>query len=118
MPNRSGHILAKAVTRAAAQLQLSRQHIAAIIGVSEETVALVQHEIVDLEPNTGPFRHAILLIRLYLSLKVLTAGDLRTAALWMASQNAALSTSPIDKIQTKNGLIEVVSYLDGRQSLA
>jgi hypothetical protein len=71
-----------------------------------------------LEIGTKPAELATLLVRVYRSLDALVGNDDRHRRLWMTSFNRAFNEAPKDAIQKVDGLVKVVSYLDGARALA
>ena len=59
---------------------------------------------------------ALLLVRLFRALDSIV-GDAGTAAAWMKSRNLALAGRPLDLVQSAEGLVRVVHYLDANRAL-
>uniref|UniRef100_UPI002FDE71E8 MbcA/ParS/Xre antitoxin family protein n=1 Tax=Pinisolibacter sp. TaxID=2172024 RepID=UPI002FDE71E8 len=71
---------------------------------------------VALEPESKPYELAVLFVRLFRSLDAVTGGDEAVARAWMANANTALGSTPIERIGTITGLIDVIAYLDARRA--
>ena len=70
-----------------------------------------------LEPGTKPAELATLLVRVYRSLDALVGNDDAHRRLWMDSFNRAFNEKPKEAVQKVDGLVRVVSYLDGARAL-
>lgn len=116
-PASEGVTVTKAVIAAAERLGLSARQLAAVIGVSEATVSRMKRLDVLLERGSKPFELALLLIRLFRSLDAVTGGDEAVARAWMRGPNTVLSGTPLEKIVSISGLVDVLAYLDARRAL-
>jgi hypothetical protein len=112
-----GPVLTRAVLRAGARLGLTNRAIGRIIGVSEATVSRMGSGEYLLAPGEKSFELAVLLVRLFRSVDAIVGGDEETARSWLRSENTALGTAPIEKIQTISGLVDVIAYLDARRAV-
>jgi len=115
-PEASGAVAAKAAIRAADQLKISAETLAAIIGVSEFAISRIRQGSSGLEPGTKPFELAVLFVQFFRSLDAIVGGDDEVAASWLVSPNVALDARPIEKLQTVAGLVDVIGYLDARRA--
>ena len=111
-------VLAKAVARAAALLGLSGAALARVIGVSEPTVSRIVRGGRGLAPGSKEGELAALLVRVYRSLDALVGNDDGRRAAWMSSHNEALGGVPKELVQTVEGLVGTLSYLDGMRAPA
>ncbi len=111
-------ILTKALCRLAIELNLSRQELSLIMGLSEATFSRIfntqgkDKKASYLDPSSKEGQLAILLLRLYKSLAVLFGGNAQQCQLWLRSENKHLEGKPIDNIKLIEGLVTVVQYLD------
>lgn len=110
-------VVTKAVLRAADRLNVNARTLASIIGVSEATVSRMKRGEFGLQPTTKSFELAVMFVRLFRSLDAITGGDGRVAASWLVNANLTLDATPIEKIQTISGLVDVIAYLDARRAL-
>lgn len=110
-------VVTKAVLRAADRLSVNARTLASIIGVSEATVSRMKRGEFELQSTTKPFELAVMFVRLFRSLDAMTGGDGRVAARWLVNANLTLDATPIEKIQTISGLVDVIAYLDARRAL-
>lgn len=110
-------VITRATVLAADQLEVSPLTLAAILGISETTVSRMKRGAFSLEPGSKPFELAILFVRLFRKLEASVGGDYRVAARWLANPNTALDAQPLKKLQTVNGIVEVMDYLDARRAL-
>ncbi len=104
-------VLAKAVLAAAARLGLRNRHLAIILGSSEASVSRLQHGR-GLDPASKEGELALLFLRAYRGLDALVGGDDAKAQLWLRAENDHLGGVPAERIQTVEGLVDVVQYLD------
>ena len=113
-----GVVLAKATCRAAALLGLSGVALSRIIGLSEPTISRLLRGERPLPPASKEGELAALLVRVYRSLDALVGNDDGKRSLWMTSHHNALGGTPKDMIQTAQGLVATLSYLDGMRAPA
>ncbi len=113
-----GVVLAKATSRAAVLLGLSGAALARVIGVSEPTVSRVLSGNRPLSPGSKEGELAALLVRVFRSLDALVGNDDGKRLAWMKSQNRALAGVPLQLIETAEGLVATLSYLDGMRAPA
>jgi transcriptional regulator with XRE-family HTH domain len=106
-----GAVLAKAALAAAGRLALRQRQLAAVIGTSEATVSRLQQGR-PIEPASKPGELALLFVRLYRSLDALVGGDDDQARAWLHAENEHLGGVPAERIQTVEGLVDVIQYLD------
>lgn len=105
-------VLTKALIRMVEQLQLSRQELSHILGPSESTLSRLFANTIYLDPASKEGQLAILLLRFYRSLDTLFGGNAKQCQLWLRSENKHLQGIPIALIQTIEGLVLAVQYLD------
>jgi uncharacterized protein (DUF2384 family) len=110
-------VVTKAVLRAADNLELSARIVAKTLGVSEATVSRLKAGQRHIGADEKAFELAALFVRLYRSLDALTGGDDAVSARWMANPNTALQERPAALIQSVEGLMRVIQYLDSRRAL-
>jgi uncharacterized protein (DUF2384 family) len=104
-------VLTKAMLTAATRLGLSRRHLARVLGVSEPTLSRIgagRH----IEPTSKEGELALLFVRLFRSLDALVGGDEAKAGDWLHAGNRDLGDAPVNLIQSVEGLVHVVNYLD------
>jgi uncharacterized protein (DUF2384 family) len=107
--------LTKAVMRAAGILQLRQASIARILGVSPATVSRLYAGSYLLNPERGKeWEFALLFIRLFRSIDaILGHGD--SAHKWLTGYNTALNGRPAEMIESTEGLVRVLHYLDAHR---
>jgi len=114
----AGFVLAKATARASGWLGLSNAELSRVIGVSQPTISRVRQGQKALTPNRKTGQLALLLVRVYRSLDALAGGDVAYCKQWMHSYNYDLRGVPAALIQNPQGLVQVLSYLDGMRAVA
>ncbi|PBB78307.1 transcriptional regulator, XRE family protein [Mesorhizobium sp. WSM3879] len=110
-------VITKATLRAADLLEITARTLALVIGVSEATVSRMRKQEFLLERGTKPFELAVLFVRLFRSLDAIVGGDETVARTWLKNPNTALDGTPLEKILTIAGLVDVIAYLDSRRAL-
>jgi transcriptional regulator with XRE-family HTH domain len=109
-------VLTKATGRASQLLGLSGVRLATVIGVSEPTVSRVLRGDRTLDPGSKEGELAALLIRVFRSLDALVGSDDQKRLLWMSTPNKALGGVPKELIESAEGLVATLSYLDGMRA--
>lgn len=108
-------ILTKAVIRAGNILQIKQMTIARILGLSAATVSRLHSGHYLLNPERGKeWEFALLFIRLFRSIDAIL-GHGESARKWLTGHNLALDGRPLDLIETTEGLIRVLHYLDAHR---
>mgnify|MGYP006154073863 CR=1 FL=1 len=108
-------VLAKAVTRAADHLGLSKATLGRVLGLSQATVTRLYQGQYRLDPDGKPGELALLLLRLFRSLDSIV-GSTEAARAWLASDNAGLNGVPRELILETRGLVHVTDYLDAHRA--
>jgi transcriptional regulator with XRE-family HTH domain len=111
-------VLAKATKRASELLGLSGAALARVIGVSEPTISRVLKGQRGLDPASKEGQLSLLLVRVYRSLDALVGTDGEKRLAWMRSHNKALRGKPTELIETPEGLVATLNYLDGMRAPA
>ena len=106
-------ILTVALKRAQERLGISRQELSVIIGLSESSLsrAFTKPDY-PIDPASNEGRLALLLLHLYRSLDTLFGGNAKQCQLWLRTQNSHLNGIPVLLIQSIDGLVMTVHYLD------
>jgi hypothetical protein len=110
-------VITKAVLKAASNLQITNKTLAKIIGLSEPTVSRMRANQKAIGRGEKAFELAALLVRLYRSLDAITGGDDVVSSTWLKNKNTILNACPLDMIQSVQGLISVIQYLDSRRAI-
>lgn len=112
-PVHQARVLTKALLRMADYLQLSRAELSSIIGKSEATFSrLYTNKNILLSPESKEGQLTLLLLRLYRSLDTLFGGNTNHCQQWLRHYNHHLQSIPIERIQSIEGLVITVQYLD------
>lgn len=104
-------VLGEAVLRAAEQLNLSRSQLARVLDMDVVAITQLQNQ-PELDPNSKQGKLALLLIRLYQALHVLTGGDRAWMKRFLTSENRVTRGIPAHQIETLNGLISVLNFVE------
>ena len=106
-------VLTKAVVNTATYLDIPKNRLAQILGVSGATVTRLYSDAYRLSPSKKEWDFAVLLVRLFRSLDSIVGGSAEDARKWLASENKALAgKKPAELIETTEGIVRVVTYLD------
>lgn len=109
-------VLTQATLKAAELLELSGSELAKIIGTSGSSVSRMGTGGKLIEPSSKEGELALLLVRLYRSLDALVGNDTQRRADWLGSHNRAFNARPRELIQSAEGLVKAVTYLDGMRA--
>ena len=115
-PPEPAAVLGKAVTRAAARLDIPQHLLARILGLSPATVSRLVAGNYQLDSRRKEWDLAHLFVRVFRSLDSIV-GDEQSARVWLRSDNLALNARPIDLLPDTEGLVRVVHYLDASRGL-
>jgi hypothetical protein len=110
-------VVSKALINAAQRLRVSNAELAGIVGCSEATLSRFHHQKAALKEKSKSYELALHFIRLFRSLDSIVGGDDESAVAWLHADNLALKQKPIERIQSIEGLIDVVAYLDSRRAV-
>jgi transcriptional regulator with XRE-family HTH domain len=113
-----GTVLAKATVRAATMLGLSGVALARVLGLSEPTVSRLLRGDRALVPGSKEGELAALLVRVYRSLDAVVGNDDGKRAAWIGSHNHALGGTPRELIQSAQGLVTTLNYLDAMRAVS
>jgi hypothetical protein len=114
-PNAAAVTLTKAVVRAAELMGVNQQALARILGVSAATVSRMfsgQYQLVRERGKEWEF--AVLFVRMFRSLDAIF-GHRDTALQWLNGDNLGLQGKPGELIQSTEGLVRVLHYLDAHR---
>lgn len=125
MPNRAvqeqqlnkARILSKAVINTASYLDIPKNKLSHILGLSPSTVTRLYTHSYHLAQNKKEWDFAVLFVRMFRSLDTIV-GNPDDAKKWLKSENSAFAgRKPADLIETTEGLVRVVSYLDASRAV-
>lgn len=109
-------VLTKAFLRAGERLEVPRAVLAKVVGRSQPTLSRMHAGGYELEEGTKEWELALLFVRLYRSLDSIVGTD-EAARAWLTGSHAALGGVPLDLVQTTEGLVRVVHYLDAHRAV-
>ena len=110
--NNSDRVLVgRSVLLASSRLSLTKRFTAAAIGTSTSTLYRVSKGAP--LPSGKPYENALLLIRIYRNLFAILGADQKSMRHWMNMLNQHLNQQrPIELIQTTEGMVRLLWYLD------
>ncbi|MEN6472911.1 MAG: antitoxin Xre/MbcA/ParS toxin-binding domain-containing protein [Syntrophaceae bacterium] len=107
------NVLSKAVINTADNLGFTKNKLSKVLGLSPATVTRLYARSYDLSPRKKEWDYGVLLVRLFRSLDALVGGSHEDARAWMNSENKGLADQkPANLVETTEGLVSVVHYLD------
>lgn len=109
-PDRAG-VLSRAVVRAGAIIDLPQKDLARILGISPASATRIARGR-GIDPTSKEGELAVLFLRFYRSLHALLGGDAANMRTWLHAQNHHLGGRPAGLLQSVEGLVRVVNYLD------
>ena len=110
--DRTAIAVSKAALRASEYLGLKQKEFAQIVGISPTKVSHLWADGYQLNPLIkSEWENSILFIRLFTSLDAIL-GEREAARTWLRGENTALGDSPFNLIQSIEGLVHVVNYVD------
>ena len=104
-------VLAEATLAAAHRLGVPNRELGRILGISEASVSRLSRGRT-LRAASREAETAALFVRLFRSLDALMGGDELQAQKWYRAGNRHVGGVPADRVQTVEGLVDVVRYLD------
>jgi len=111
-------VLGKATIRAARELALSNAALARVIGFSEPTISRISDGHRGIDPRSKEGQLSLLVVRLFRSLDPLVGSDQHKRREWLGSHNKALNGKPSSLIESPQGLVMTLAYLDGMRASA
>ena len=104
-------VLAKAVLNAADQLGLKQAELAAVLGIHRTAISRLKQN-PSLDPNSKQGELALLVVRIARALFALTGGDKDWIKHFIHSPNKITGGIPAKQMETIQGLIGVVQFVD------
>jgi len=104
-------VLAKAVLNAAEQLGLKQAELAAVLGVHRTAISRLKQS-KSLDPLSKQGEIALLVVRIARALFALTGGDSEWIKHFMHTHNKVTGDIPAKQIQSIQGLMTVVQFVD------
>ena len=111
-------VLGKATIRAALELGLSNAALARVVGLSEPSISRIASGARGINPASKEGQLALLLVRVFRSLDPLVGSDAKKRQDWLRSHNKALNGTPAGLIESPQGLVVTLAYLDGMRAAA
>ncbi len=106
------YVLAKALLNASEQLGLKQVNIAAVLGMHRTAVSRLKQNL-SLDPTSKQGEIALLLIRVARALYALTGGDKAWIHHFMRTHNKVTGGIPAEQIESIQGLMTVLQFVDG-----
>jgi hypothetical protein len=109
-------VLSRATSRAAGRLGLSGAVLAKVLGLSEATVSRLKRGDWEVAPQSKEGQLAALLVRLFRSLDAVVGNNDSKVLAWMGSYNRALAGVPLELIESPQGLVMTLQYVDAMRA--
>ena len=100
-------VLGKALQNAAKSLALSQNEVASIIGKDRSAISRAK-----ISPKSKSGELALLFIRCYRALYALLGGNVQQMQHWLHTPNHHIGGIPLQRMQSAQGLVHVLDYLD------
>ncbi|MDF3012232.1 MAG: hypothetical protein K0Q78_436 [Cellvibrio sp.] len=104
-------VLAKALLNAAEQLGLKQVELGAVLGLDRTGISRLKQN-PSLDPNSKRGELALLVIRIARALFALTGGDKEWIKHFMHNPNKVTGGIPAKQMETIQGLMQVVQFVD------
>jgi transcriptional regulator with XRE-family HTH domain len=104
-------VLAKALLNAAEQLGLKQAELGAVLGLDRTGISRLKQN-PSLDPNSKKGELALLVIRIARALFALTGGDKEWIKHFMHNSNKVTGGIPAKQMETIQGLMQVVQFVD------
>jgi len=104
-------VLAKAVLNASNELTLNQTELAAVLGVHRTAISRLKQKL-SLDPVSKQGELALLLVRVARALSALTGGDSDWIRHFMRSPNKITGGVPAEQVQSIQGLMSVLQFVD------
>lgn len=104
-------VLAKAFLNAGQQLSLSQAELAAVLGIDRSAISRLKNAS-GIDPQSKKGELALMLIRVARALFALAGGDQDWIKHFMRSPNKVTSGVPAEQVQSIQGLIAVLQFVD------
>jgi hypothetical protein len=108
-------VVTQATVTAAERLGLDPPALAGIVGLPEAAICRMQCLDHLLEKGSEPLQRSLLLLRLFRTLNAMANGDCDIAKAWLARHHDELGAIPVERMQTADGLDEVLTLIDNHQ---
>jgi len=116
MARSTDRVLTKSLLRATELLGLSTPEVAKLLGVSERAVRCLASGKRLIGAASKQAEFAVLIVRTFATLDRLVGCNARQRQAWMRSYNRSLNGRPAELVQTIQGLVGVVVYLDAMRA--
>lgn len=110
-PKDQAAVLCKALFNVSEQLTLKQEELGNVVGINRTSISRLKQKGV-LDPKSKQGELALLLIRAARSLYALSGGDKDWIKHFMRSNNKLTGGVPAEQIQSVQGLMRVVTFLD------
>jgi len=108
-------VLTKATLRAAERLDVPQRVLARVLGVSAASLSRLGRSRA-IDPTSKEGELAALFVRLYRGLDSLVGGSDEKARAWLAAPNEHLGGSPVELVQSVQGLVRTIEYIDSMRA--
>lgn len=110
---RESRVLSEAVSRAAANWNLTDTDLGRIVGISRTSAMRLSTGEFRLRRGKPEFQLGQYFVRIFRSLDSIMGSDDEASISWLKSHNLDLGDSPLDMMRSIGGLVRVADYIDG-----
>ena len=110
--DKEAKVVTKALRNAADYWKISNKHLGEIVGLSEATVSRLKHDKYQLEYDSKQWQLALMFLRVFRGLDAYMGGHAENERTWLGAGNSALGGVPLEMMQSVEGLVNVVQYID------
>lgn len=105
-------VVSKAAVRASQLLDMKQAELASVLGLSTASVSRLATSNYTLDAKGKEYELAVLFVRMFRGLDALLGSNEEKARLWLRAHNSYLDGVPLQLIQSAEGLVHVIEYLD------
>ena len=110
---RESRVLGDAVSRAAANWDLSNDDLRRILGISISSARRLREGTFKLKRGEPQFELGQYFVRVFRSLDSMMGSDDAASVSWLNAYNLDLEARPLEMMQSITGLFRVADYIDG-----
>lgn len=106
-------VLTKATLNAAQLLGLNHTELAKVLGTSPASISRLSASARLIDPESQEGKFSVMLVKIFKNLDLMVGGDATARNTWMNAHNKVLGCTPKQSIQTIEGIVYTLNYLNG-----
>ena len=107
-----GRLVTGAILKAAELVGIRPAELSRMLGVSESKISRMKSGSAALKPGAKEFELALLVLRVFRSAGALYGADFAYISDWLRAGHLDLKPTPLERMQTVSGVVDVANYLD------